>query len=203
MSDYEYITKHSSPRTAHKPAKRGRGSIKEWTIHQWDDEARKPTFEGTINWLTRPGAVTSAHYVVEAGRVACLVNPRDIAYGNGNWASNLESIVIECHPRASADDYETVAQLVAELEAVYGRLRGGEHRQHKATACPGKWSAAKVAALARDGVPVKSTAYYTIKAGDTLGKIAARFKTTVAKLAKVNGIRNPDKISAGQKIRTK
>lgn len=42
---------------------------------------------------------------------------------------------------------------------------------------------------------------YKIKAGDTLGKIAAKYDTTVAKLQSINGIKNANKIIAGQTIK--
>ena len=42
---------------------------------------------------------------------------------------------------------------------------------------------------------------YTVKAGDTLSKIAAKYGTTYQKLASYNGIENPNKINVGQKIR--
>lgn len=42
---------------------------------------------------------------------------------------------------------------------------------------------------------------YTVKSGDTLGAIAAANGTTVAALARDNGIRNPDRISVGQVLR--
>lgn len=45
--------------------------------------------------------------------------------------------------------------------------------------------------------------YYTIKSGDTLSGIAARYGTTYQRLAQMNGIANPNKIYAGQKIRVK
>lgn len=45
--------------------------------------------------------------------------------------------------------------------------------------------------------------YYTVKSGDTLSGIAAKYGTTYQKLAKMNGISNPNKIYAGQKIRVK
>ncbi|NJM51761.1 MAG: LysM peptidoglycan-binding domain-containing protein, partial [Sphingomonadales bacterium] len=41
---------------------------------------------------------------------------------------------------------------------------------------------------------------YQIQRGDTLSSIAARFGTDVATLAAANGIRNPDRIYAGQSI---
>lgn len=41
---------------------------------------------------------------------------------------------------------------------------------------------------------------YTVKSGDTLAGIAAKFKTTVAKLMAANGIKNANSIQVGQKL---
>ena len=41
---------------------------------------------------------------------------------------------------------------------------------------------------------------YTVKKGDTLGEIAAKYKTTVDKLVKLNNIKNKNLIYVGQKI---
>lgn len=49
--------------------------------------------------------------------------------------------------------------------------------------------------------PAQNISTYTIKPGDTLTGIAAKFNTTVANLASINGIANPDKIGAGQTIK--
>lgn len=49
----------------------------------------------------------------------------------------------------------------------------------------------------------KKTVTYTVKRGDTLSGIAQRYKTTVAKLVKDNGIKNPNIIYVGQKIKIK
>ena len=49
--------------------------------------------------------------------------------------------------------------------------------------------------------PKPSTQYYTVKSGDTLSGIAKKFGTTVAKLAQLNEIKDPNKIYVGQKIR--
>ncbi|TPG74035.1 LysM peptidoglycan-binding domain-containing protein [Brevibacillus laterosporus] len=51
--------------------------------------------------------------------------------------------------------------------------------------------------------PVKTPAkekVYTVQKGDTLSKIAQKNKTTVAKLASDNKIKNPNKIYIGQKV---
>ena len=42
---------------------------------------------------------------------------------------------------------------------------------------------------------------YTVKSGDTLSRIAAKYGTTVAKLAEINGIKNPNLIHVGQVLR--
>lgn len=42
---------------------------------------------------------------------------------------------------------------------------------------------------------------YTVKKGDTLSEIAEKFETTVKKLAALNDIKDPDFITAGQKLK--
>ena len=48
-----------------------------------------------------------------------------------------------------------------------------------------------------------SKKYYTIKSGDTLSEIASKYGTTVSQICSWNGIKNANKIYAGQKIRVK
>lgn len=57
--------------------------------------------------------------------------------------------------------------------------------------------------LAADPKPVAKPAprVHTVTAGQTLGAIAARYKTTVARLASLNGIKNVNLIRVGQKIK--
>lgn len=50
-----------------------------------------------------------------------------------------------------------------------------------------------------DKIPVASV--YVVKKGDYLAKIAKEHNTTVAKLAKINKIENPDIIYVGQKLK--
>jgi LysM repeat protein len=50
------------------------------------------------------------------------------------------------------------------------------------------------------GVTPPAGNVYVIQRGDTLGRIAARFNTTTATLAQLNGITNPNTIYAGQRL---
>ncbi|MCC7451160.1 MAG: LysM peptidoglycan-binding domain-containing protein [Anaerolineae bacterium] len=49
--------------------------------------------------------------------------------------------------------------------------------------------------------PGSSTGTYTVQAGDTLGRIATRFGTTVAAIVQLNGIANPNLIFVGQVLK--
>ncbi|MER6844862.1 peptidoglycan-binding protein [Streptomyces platensis] len=46
-----------------------------------------------------------------------------------------------------------------------------------------------------------SATTYTVKKGDTLSAIAAKYKTTVAKLVALNGLKDADKLAVGQKLK--
>jgi len=45
--------------------------------------------------------------------------------------------------------------------------------------------------------------YHTVRSGETLSSIARKYKTTVSKIIKLNSVKNPDRLSIGQKIRVK
>ena len=51
--------------------------------------------------------------------------------------------------------------------------------------------------------PAPSAQYYTVVRGDNLTKIAKKYGTTVKNLVALNGIKNPNLIYAGQKLRVK
>ena len=143
---YKYITKFTSP---NQNARNSR--IKSITIHHWGSRGQK--FDNVVHWLCQKRAGTSAHYVVEAGKVACIVDPDRRAWHAGNSRGNHESIGIECRPEATEGDYATVAALVADLRAVYGNIPLKRHKDWTSTACPGVWDIAKIDRLARGVKP--------------------------------------------------
>ena len=143
---YTYITKFTSPNQNARNSK-----VKSITIHHWGSRGQK--FDNVVNWLCQKRAGTSAHYVVEAGKVACIVDPDRRAWHAGNSRGNHESIGIECRPEATEGDYATVAALVADLRAVYGNIPLKRHKDWTSTACPGVWDIQKLDRLARGVKP--------------------------------------------------
>ena len=148
---YEYITKHDA--ACYTPGRPY--GINAITIHWWDDPAvRRPSFDTVINLFVSGSRQTSAHYVAEAGRVACLVAPGDRAWACGDGINvgsggNDKSISIECNWRQSDGDYDTIAQLIADLRKTYGDLPLKPHRTWTSTDCPGTYDLARLDRLAR------------------------------------------------------
>lgn len=88
------------------------------------------------------------------------------------------------------------------------------HRDYANKSCPGDYLynrhgeiAAEVnrrlgvADTAPDAGAAQGVTVYTVKKGDTLSAIAAKYGTTYQKIAAYNGIKNPNVIRVGQKIK--
>lgn len=108
------------------------------TIHHWGNDGQN--FNAVANYLSRAGGNSSAHFVVEAGRVACLVSPVDAAWHSGSAEGNATSTGIECRPEMSEGDINEVVALIEWIEDVYGPQEIWLHREWSATACPGRYA---------------------------------------------------------------
>lgn len=122
------------------------------TIHWWGDPNTNPSYEGVISWLCNPRSQASCHDVITGtgSRVAVIVDYVNAAWHAGNAQGNATSLGFECDPRCRPEDYEAVAQDVAETWRYYGReipLR--PHNSWKATQCPGNYDLNRIAARAR------------------------------------------------------
>lgn len=222
------ITYHenlSSPATIVGPVHR-----KEFiAIHWYGDPKTAGDVHATARYLA---GVThaSVNYVAGDGHVYCLVNPTQIAYGQGDGADgygNKHGISIECDPRMKAIDLETVAQLIAKIRRDFGvifPLR--PHKNFTSTACPGVWEAKldwldkrarEINAPGAKPAPVKTPAapkpapkpnapyvpndHWKVDPGDTMTKIAKHFGVSVDALVKFNaGITNANRITVGSRI---
>lgn len=88
----------------------------------------------------------------------------------------------------------SIDTLVAEV--MQGKYGNGETRE---TVLGGKYKAVQDKINGKGNGAV----YYTVRSGDTLSGIAAKYGTTYQKIAQMNGIANQNKIYAGQKLRVK
>lgn len=115
-------------------------NIKYGVIHWWGTPQSKPKFEDVVHHLCTNDIPTSAHMVVEAGRVATLANYQDVTYHAGVWDINTQSLGFECNPRMSDGDFQTLAELIADVETNLGiSLYLIGHRDCVATECPGTY----------------------------------------------------------------
>ena len=142
---YNYDESHDSPNyTPEASAKAVFGQprvIKGITIHHWGDPKLNPSFAGVRDYLCRQNGNTSAHFVASGtGRqVACIVAPGDVAWHSGSATGNATTIGIECDPRCRDEDYDVVAELVADLRSVYGDVLIYSHNMWTNTSCPGNY----------------------------------------------------------------
>lgn len=89
-------------------------------------------------------------------------------------------------------------------EVIAGKWGNGDDRKSKLIAAGYDYYAVQNIVNEKLGSGSSSSKqYYTIKSGDTLSGIAAKYGTTVSWLAKTNNIKNPNVIYAGTKIRVK
>lgn len=151
MASYEYITKHDSGN--YTPASKVRAvygmdrKITGITIHHWGIKGQR--FQNIVNFLCRKGGNTSAHEVIESGKVAVIVDHKNAAWHAGNAKGNATTIGLELRPEATDGDYATAAQRIADLREFYGDLPLIPHKAWKNTACPGSWDLARLDREAR------------------------------------------------------
>lgn len=150
---YTYETQYDSPN--YTPQSQSPGvfgynrTIEGITIHWWGDPNSNPSYEGVRGYLCRSNGNTSAHYVATGTgrRVACIVSPMDVAWHSGSAYGNAKTIGIECDPRARDEDYDVVAELVADIRSAFGDVPIYSHNMWTSTTCPGVYDINRIDAL--------------------------------------------------------
>lgn len=89
-------------------------------------------------------------------------------------------------------------------EVIAGKWGNGADRKKRLTDAGYNYDAVQKAVNKKMGAKKQPAhVYYVVKRGDTLSGIASKYGTTWQKLQAMNGIRNPNKIYPGQRIRVK
>ena len=126
-------------------------------------------------------------------------------YGNGNerksrlgrWYEQVMAIV---NQRLGQPARKNIAQIASEVIA--GKWGNDPQRSQKLRAAGYDPAAVQREVNRRMGAsPAPAARVYTVRPGDTLSAIAARLGTSWQHLAQVNGLRNPNLIYPGQKLR--
>lgn len=143
---YNEITNRTSP---NKTLNRNGAKIDKIVLHWWGDPATNPQAESVVNWLCNPASQVSAHFVATGTgrRVWQIVDDKDASWANGNWHANMTSLTIEADPRCRDEDYDVVAELIADLWRYYGKLPIYQHKQFFNSRCPGNYDTARLVKL--------------------------------------------------------
>lgn len=146
---YKEMTNRNSPNFT---AGRGGKKIDKIIIHWWGDPATNPSTIGVVNVLCNPARQASAHFVASGTNreVYQIVNDSDTAWHAGDWNANQTSLGVECDPRCRDEDYDVIAELIADLWKYYGKLPLFPHNKYSPTQCPGNYDLGRLARLAEE-----------------------------------------------------
>lgn len=183
-------------------------------IHHWGKDGQN--WED-LTYYTANNRNMSTHYVAMAGKVERQVDEEDTAYHGGNWPINQRSIGIECRPEATDGDYDTVAELVADIWSRHGKLPLIGHKQvpsvrpgqqYVATACPGRYDVERIRKEAEAWYTRKHSdtrpKTYTAQPGDSYWSIAVKFLgdgRRYKEILELNQIENPNILLVGQVLK--
>ena len=162
-----------------------------------------------------PNLEASWHFTVDDGVIYqhLPLNENGWHAGDGaNGTGNRQSIGIEICENRDGDQAVAIrnaAWLTAKLMQEHGIPIGNvvQHNRWNGKNCPGilrsgnGWNnfLDQIRGFYSSGSDL-SAAYYIVKPNDTLGEIAKKYNTTVAVLAAINNISNPNLIFPGNKI---
>ena len=162
------------------------------------------------------------------GRIALYVDEKDRAWSTADPGNDNQAINIEVANDGGAPDWHVSDKALNALVDLCvdickrngishlnytGDASGNltRHNMFIATACPGPYLQSKFPWIAeqvnfrlgqtKPQSPAAPSGTYTVKKGDTLSEIAAKYKTTVDTLVKLNGIKDPNLIITGQVLK--
>ena len=163
---------------------------------------------------TKPVTVETEPITVETKPVTVETKPITV---------ETKPVTVETKPITVETEPEWIYHTIAKGEGLYGiarkygttvdnilkwnnlsnpdKIAAGQKlkiRNSKATAAPEKPAETVQPAPAPTAT---STIYHTVQKGESLGRIAEKYNTTVQKIMQWNNISNPDKITEGQKLK--
>ena len=170
---------------------------------------------------TKPVTVETEPITVETEPITVETKP--ITVETKPITVETKPVTVETKPATAEAEPEWIYHTIAKGEGLYGiarkygttvdnilqwnnlsnpdKIAAGQKlkiRNSKATTVPAKPAEAEQPAPA----PAAASAiYHTVQKGESLGRIAEKYHTTVQKIMQWNNISNPDKIAEGQKLK--
>ncbi|MCY8247966.1 N-acetylmuramoyl-L-alanine amidase [Bacillus inaquosorum] len=195
------------------------------TIHNTANDA---SAVNEISYMKNNSSSTSFHFAVDDKQVIQGIPTNRNAWHTGdgtNGTGNRKSIGVEiCYSKSGGPRYKAAEKLaikfVAQLlkERGWGIDRVRKHQDWNGKYCPhrilseGRWNQVKDAiekelkalgGKTNSSSSSSSGSTYTVKKGDTLSGIAKSEGVSVANLQSWNNIKDPNKITVGQKLKLK
>lgn len=170
-------------------------------VFNWDDNTQPN--DGNSDHIGYVESVSGGKITTLEGNMGEKVGRRTIPVGYGYIRGFARP---KYAPSSGGNTPSNPTKSIDELakEVINGLWGNGDERKQRLTAAGYSYSAvqARVNELVKGSSESKAE-YYTVKSGDTLSGIAKKYGTTYQKLAQMNGIKNPNIIYAGQKIRVR
>ncbi len=192
---------------------KGYGAFKSLAIHQYSGTGRLPGYNGNLDM--NKAYMDAAAWDKYAGATEQKPTPAPTPKPDAPSGATLDLAVAVMQGKYGAGQnrknalgtrYQEVQDFINHIasastdtlvaEVIQGKYGNGETRK---TVLGGRYKAVQDKINGGGSGAV----YYTVRSGDTLSGIAAKYGTTYQKLAQMNGIANPNKIYAGQKLRVK
>ncbi|MCY8051718.1 N-acetylmuramoyl-L-alanine amidase [Bacillus spizizenii] len=187
------------------------------TVHNTSNAAKGADSASHARYVKNPGTATSWHFTVDDKEIYqhLPLNENGWHAGDGNGTGNRKSIGIEICENSDGDFEKAVSNaqwLIKKLMKDQGIPFANvvPHQHWSGKYCPHKlldrWDSFKVGIKGAASSPAKTVKKasgdtYTVKKGDTLSAIAKKHGVSVANLQSWNNIKDPNKISVGQKLR--
>ena len=192
---------------------KGYGAFKSLAIHQYSGTGRLPGYNGNLDM--NKAYMDAEAWDKYAGATEQKPTPAPTPKPDAPSGATLDLAVAVMQGKygAGQDRKNALGTRYQEVEGFISHIASASTDTLVAEVMQGKYGNGKTREIVlggkykavQDKINEKGSGavYYTVRSGDTLSGIAAKYGTTYQKLAQMNGIANPNKIYAGQKIRVK
>lgn len=169
----------------------------DWILYDWDDSGRGDNKGGPDHVGTVVKVEGSKIYVIE-GNYSRSVQERELSV-NGRY---IRGFVTPNYAAMATSSGKKKSVAVVAQEVIAGKWGTGSTRKARLEAAGYNYAAVqkKVNEILK-AKKKKKTITYTVKKGDTLSAIAAKYGTTVKAIAAENKISNVNVIRVGQKLK--